>query len=136
MQKFFQRCKEFCNTPAPVYPPSYSISIGLKVVLFFCVFYFIFNFGHIPEKVSREIIDFSSIVFGLFSSVLMMGVLSFLYLRISGNRLIPVFGYSIFEFIFIYTGMVVLLGSISLNSTTTNSPFPSAEAIFPGSCPT
>ncbi len=108
VQNFFQRCKEFCNTPTPVYPPTHSISIGLKVVLFFCAFYFIFKFGHIPEKIGREIIEFSSIVFGLFFSVLVLGIISYLYLKISGKRLVPVFGYSIFEFIFIYSGMVVI----------------------------
>ena len=103
------RIKIFWNAPTPVEQSTISLSLCLKIVFLFIAFYSVFKFSEPPERFHREIIEFFCIVFSLFSSLLLLNVISQQYTKLTQKRLIPTFGYSPIMFILIYSMMVVMI---------------------------
>ena len=113
---YINQFKKIWYTPSPVVKPSEVISTGLKVVLLFGVFYFaIFSFTAPLERIKRDLIEFISVGFSLFCSWLIFRAISEIYSKITKRRLFPTFGYSLLEFLIIYSMMIGILYLIKLS---------------------
>lgn len=110
MSDFKQKIQTFINTPTPELDPKEAFVMGIKLVIIFALFYFaIFKFNAPLHELHRDLIEFFSVAFALFTAFLLLWLLLEIYEKSTGKRTLKTFGSSPVLFLFVYTVGIAIL---------------------------
>ncbi len=110
MSDFKQKIQAFINKPTPKLDPREAFVMANKLVIIFAIFYFaIFKFNAPLHELHRDLIEFFSVAFSLFTAFLILWLLLEIYEKSTGKRALKTFGTSPVVFIFVYTVGIAIL---------------------------